>query len=61
MQKAVETLNVVHEISQILDTGLDKETLAILIGLCEAGAHPEALAKVVQELKKEANSLKQQL
>jgi len=36
--------------SQILKTGLDKETLAILMSLCERGVNPEALAAVVKEL-----------
>ena len=49
---------VAHEISKILDTGLDKETLAILIGLLENGVNPEALAQVVKELRREAAALK---
>lgn len=40
-QEANEALDTVHQISQILDTGLDKETLNILIALCESGANPE--------------------
>jgi mitotic-spindle organizing protein 1 len=51
-------LDVAHEISKILDTGLDKETLAILIGLLENGVNPEALAQVVKELRREAAALK---
>lgn len=34
----------VHEMSDILNTGLDKQALAILVNLCEAGVNPEALA-----------------
>ena len=49
---------VAHEISKILDTGLDKETLAILMGLLENGVNPEALAEVVKELRREAAALK---
>jgi hypothetical protein len=30
--------------SDILNTGLDKQALAILVNLCEAGVNPEALA-----------------
>ena len=41
------------EISQILNTGLDKTTLSILVGLCEQGVNPEALAEVVLELRRE--------
>ena len=33
-----------HEISNLLNTGLDRQTLAILVNLCEAGVNPEALA-----------------
>ncbi len=44
--------NLLHTISQILDTGLDKETLRILIGLVEAGVNPEALALIVKELRR---------
>ena len=39
--QANEALDTVHQISQILDTGLDKETLNILIALCESGVNPE--------------------
>ena len=45
------------EISNILNTGLDRETLSILVNLCEAGVHPEALAAVVKELRREAAAI----
>lgn len=32
---------VAYELSRVLDTGLDKETLSILIALCENGVNPE--------------------
>ena len=44
-----------YDISNILDTGLDRETLSILVGLCETGVNPEALAAVVKELQREAS------
>jgi len=47
-------VNILFRISQILDTGLDKESLRILIGLVEAGVNPEALALIVKELRREA-------
>lgn len=43
-------------ISNILDTRLDAETLSICVRLCELGVNPEALAQVIQELRKEAGS-----
>lgn len=35
---------VLHDISQLLNTKLDKETLATCVSMIEAGANPEALA-----------------
>ncbi|DBA86566.1 TPA: Mitotic-spindle organizing protein 1 [Trebouxia sp. C0004] len=58
VQEANEALDTIHQISQILDTGLDKETLSILTALCESGVNPEALAAVVRELRREAARLK---
>ena len=45
------------EISKLLNTGLDTESLAVCVKLCEAGVNPEALASVVQELRREAGAL----
>eukprot|EP01080_Neovahlkampfia_damariscottae_P000343 gene343-6757_t len=49
-----ETLDVLYEISNILNTGLDKESLSILVGLCESGANPEALTAIVSQINKES-------
>jgi mitotic-spindle organizing protein 1 len=35
---------VLHEISTLLNTGLDRDTLSICLNLCENGVNPEALA-----------------
>lgn len=35
---------VLHDISQLLNTQLDKETLATCVGMIESGVNPEALA-----------------
>ncbi len=50
---------VLYEMSTLLNTGLDRETLSILVGLCEAGVNPEALSAVVKELQREASAAKQ--
>jgi mitotic-spindle organizing protein 1 len=42
-----------HNISNILNTGLSAETLDICIQLCEAGVHPQALANVIQQIRRE--------
>jgi len=57
-QQAKETMEIVYELSRLLDCGLDRETLSILIALVETGVNPEALAAVVKELRREAGALK---
>lgn len=51
-------LTVVQEISKLINTGLDDETLSICLKLCENGVNPEALALAIKELRKEASKLK---
>ena len=58
-REAAQTIDTIYEISQILDCGLDKETLSILVSLCESGVNPEALAAVVKELRREQSAQKQ--
>nr|ALS05025.1 mitotic-spindle organizing protein 1 [Centropages dorsispinatus] len=58
-EEARETFNTLLEISKVLNTGLDKETLGICIRLCEQGANPEALATVIRELRRETQALKE--
>ncbi|XP_073132426.1 mitotic-spindle organizing protein 1B-like isoform X3 [Henckelia pumila] len=50
---ARELLDLVFHMSNILETGLDRHTLSILIALCEMGLNPESLAAVLKELQKE--------
>lgn len=38
--QANAALNIVHDIATLLDTGLDKEEVAILIALVENGVNP---------------------
>eukprot|EP00037_Helgoeca_nana_P011929 m.107479 g.107479 ORF g.107479 m.107479 type:complete len:77 (+) comp21151_c0_seq1:95-325(+) len=54
---AADALSTVFEMSKLLNTGLDQETLAICVKLCEAGVNPEAIAAVVKELRREADAL----
>lgn len=41
---------VLHDLSQLLNTGLDKETLATCVKMIEGGANPEALAVCTPEV-----------
>ncbi|CAK5274031.1 unnamed protein product, partial [Mycena citricolor] len=45
--------SVLHEMSQLLNTQLDKETLTTCVRMIESGVNPEALAAVIQELRRE--------
>ncbi|KAL8428570.1 hypothetical protein ACSSS7_007160 [Eimeria intestinalis] len=51
-------VDLLMEISAILNTGLDRASLTILLQLLEQGAHPEALAQVVLELDRELRSVR---
>ncbi|KAJ3091864.1 hypothetical protein HK102_013039 [Quaeritorhiza haematococci] len=57
IREARETLDILHELSVLLNTGLDRETLSICVSLCENGVNPEALAQVIKELKREAKAV----
>jgi mitotic-spindle organizing protein 1 len=48
-------VELVYEMSKLLNTGLDRVSVSLLISLCESGVNPEALAAVVKELNREAN------
>ena len=48
-----QLIDSLHELSNILETGLDRESLSILLELTEAGVNPEALAALVKELRKQ--------
>ncbi|KAE8038436.1 hypothetical protein FH972_010947 [Carpinus fangiana] len=50
---ARESLDLAFRMSNVLDTGLDRHTLSVLIALCDLGLNPEALAAVVKELRRE--------
>lgn len=50
--------SAVKEISDLLNTGLDDETLRICVQLLEAGINPEALADVVKELRREVAAIR---
>ncbi|XP_077551799.1 mitotic-spindle organizing protein 1-like isoform X2 [Haemaphysalis longicornis] len=49
-----ETFEVLQEMSQLLNTGLDAYSLALCIRLCESGTNPEALAGLIKDLRAKA-------
>ncbi|XP_063300769.1 mitotic-spindle organizing protein 1 [Pelobates fuscus] len=58
MSAVRETMDVLLEISRLLNTGLDMETLSICVRLCEQGINPEALSSVIKELRRATEALK---
>ncbi|KAL5723790.1 GLC7-interacting protein 2 [Ranunculus cassubicifolius] len=53
---ARESLDLAFNMSNILDTGLDRHTLSVIIALSDIGLNPEALAALVKELRKQPTS-----
>ncbi|CAF0827381.1 unnamed protein product [Didymodactylos carnosus] len=47
--EAREALECLNDLSQLLNTGLDKKTLTCCIRLLESGVHPDALAQIIQQ------------
>ncbi|GAB6022042.1 Mitotic-spindle organizing protein 1 [Chamberlinius hualienensis] len=48
---AKEAFQILIEMSKILNTGLDDETLSLCLKLSQNGINPKALADVVKELR----------
>ena len=55
---SIKNFLVLMEMSNLLNTGLDSETLVLCVKLCEAGVNPEALASVIKELRRESLTIK---
>ncbi|KAG5439446.1 hypothetical protein PCANB_002020 [Pneumocystis canis] len=51
-ESARETIDILYEISLILNTGLDKNSLSLCVSLCENGVSPDSLTNVIKELRK---------
>jgi len=48
---AEQTLDILYNLSQLLNTKLDREQLATCVAMIESGVNPEALAVVVRDLR----------
>ncbi|XP_078487936.1 mitotic-spindle organizing protein 1-like [Ciona intestinalis] len=55
-----EAMDALLEISDILNTGLDAETLAVCVQLCELGVNPEAIATIIKEIRLQTSNLPNQ-
>ncbi|XP_075510977.1 mitotic-spindle organizing protein 1A-like [Primulina tabacum] len=52
-EAAQESLDVVFLMSNFLETGLDHDTLSILIALCDMGLDAKSLTAMIKELRSE--------
>ncbi|KAF3905830.1 hypothetical protein AA313_de0206600 [Arthrobotrys entomopaga] len=57
---ARQVIDILHEISTLLNTKLDRTTLSLCVSLVENGVNPEALAAVIKELRRESARLRQE-
>ncbi|KAH8601020.1 mitotic-spindle organizing gamma-tubulin ring associated-domain-containing protein [Bisporella sp. PMI_857] len=60
-KQAKEVVDIFNEISTLLHSDLDRETLSICISLIENGVNPEALASVVRELRREGEEVRKEI
>ncbi|KAF3907249.1 hypothetical protein ABW20_dc0105301 [Dactylellina cionopaga] len=57
---ARQVIDILHEISTLLNTKLDRTTLSLCVSLIENGVNPEALAAVIKELRRESARLREE-
>ncbi|EKV12673.1 Mitotic-spindle organizing protein 1 [Penicillium digitatum] len=57
-QAAREVIDILQEISDLLNTNLDRTELSLCVSLIENGVNPDALATVIKDLRKETGSSK---
>ncbi|EPS31818.1 Mitotic-spindle organizing protein 1 [Penicillium oxalicum] len=57
-QAAREVIDILQEISELLNTNLDRTELSLCVSLIENGVNPDALATVIKDLRKEATNTK---
>jgi len=42
--------------ARLLNTGLDRRSIELILGLCEAGVNPDALAAAITEIRDKADA-----
>ncbi|KAJ5353393.1 hypothetical protein N7452_002367, partial [Penicillium brevicompactum] len=57
-QAAREVIDILQEISDLLNTNLDRTELSLCVSLIENGVNPDALATVIKDLRKEPGASK---
>ncbi|KAJ3436011.1 mitotic-spindle organizing protein [Anaeramoeba flamelloides] len=59
-EKKNKSLKILNEMSNILETGLDEETLSLVVSLLEQGVNPDALTLIIKKLRRERSLLESQ-
>jgi len=59
-EKAREVVDILEEISMLLNTQLDRAQLSLCVSLIENGVNPEALANAIKELRRDAEGLQEE-
>ena len=55
MSRDGEEIDALANLSIILESGLDRRTLLVILELMEAGVHPESLVDIIKEFRRENN------
>ncbi|KAK9440472.1 hypothetical protein MANI_026836 [Metarhizium anisopliae] len=58
---AQQAVDILHEISTLLNCHLDRRAISICVSMIEKGVNPEALAGVIKELRQEAQDVERQV
>jgi hypothetical protein len=45
-----------EELAKLLNTGLDRQSVELILGLCEAGVNPDALSAAVAQIREQARA-----
>ena len=53
MSRDGEEIDALANLSMILESGLDRRTLLVILELMEAGVHPESLVDIIKEFRRE--------
>ncbi|KHN98220.1 uncharacterized protein MAM_03981 [Metarhizium album ARSEF 1941] len=57
---AQQAVDILHEISTLLNCHLDRRAISICVSMIEKGVNPEALARIIKDLRQEAQDVERQ-
>ena len=49
-----EVVDLLYQLSGVLNCGIDKQTVAIIVNMVEAGISPVAISSIVKEIRNES-------